>query len=86
MTHRQLHHQSPPLHGDSSQKLDTWSTLHNLQAAQQVGGCPLRCSAGLNLFQAAELVPASSRQLICSHSLLGCLRVTLQSLLWQGRA
>lgn len=39
--------------GDSSQTLGTWSTLHSLQASQQVGQCP---------FQVTR-VDTSSRQL-----------------------
>lgn len=41
MTQRQLNHQSPPQHGDSSQSWETWSTPHSLQAAQWVGECPV---------------------------------------------
>jgi hypothetical protein len=43
-----------PNMGDSSQKLGTWSTLHRLQAVQQVGECP---------FQVTQLVEPSSRLL-----------------------
>jgi hypothetical protein len=28
--------------GGSLQKAETWSTLHTLQAVQQVGGCPFQ--------------------------------------------
>lgn len=51
--------------GDTSQKLGTWNTTPSLQAAQQVGMGSLKVTAvGLNLFQAALLISASSRQLV----------------------
>lgn len=34
------HHQSPPQQWRHSQKLPTWSTLHSLQAAQQLEEYP----------------------------------------------
>lgn len=37
ITQRQLPHHSPPQPGDSSQELETRSTLHSLQATQQAG-------------------------------------------------
>ena len=42
MPWRRLHHKVHPSMGDSLQKLGTWSTLHSLQAAQQVGKCPFQ--------------------------------------------
>lgn len=67
MTQRQLYHQGPPQHEWQLTNLETWSTLHSLQAAQQVGECPFRVtlpgsSAGFCFFRAAGLVavfPAS---------------------------
>ena len=61
MTQRQLYHQGPPQHEWQLTNLETWSTLHSLQAAQQVGECPFRVtlpgsSAGFCFFQAAGLV------------------------------
>lgn len=42
--------------------LRTWNTLHRLEAVQQVGACPFLVTVE-NLFQAAQLVSASSMQL-----------------------
>ena len=73
MTQRQRNHQGPPQHSDSSQKLGTWSTMHSLQAAQQVGvSFPSDSGpgswAGLRVF-AAFL----SESLHCSSASLGLL-------------
>jgi len=85
MTQRQLHHQGPPQHGDSSQKLGTWSSLFNLQA-DQLAECVLSKWLGLGS-QAAPLVFASSRQLVVPQGLcrLACLRGNshFYCLLWQ---
>lgn len=54
--------------GDSSQKLETWCTLYNLQAAQQVGWCAFQVAP--LFFLAALEVAASSRPLDWSPSLL----------------
>lgn len=54
MTQRQLYHyKAHPRMDDSAQKLEIWSLLHSLQAAEQVENCP---------FQVAQLVWASSRK------------------------
>lgn len=50
----QKYHQSLPQQGDSSRKQETLSTLHNLQAVQQVGW---------GLSQVSQSVLASYRQL-----------------------
>lgn len=54
-----------PSMGESSQKLETWNSLHRLHTAQQVERCLLQV-----LFQAVLQVSTSSRQLVCSQSLL----------------
>lgn len=58
MTQRQLHYQGPP--HESLQKLRNWSTIHSLQAAQQVAKCPFVVT-GLKV--TARLVSVSCRQL-----------------------
>ena len=53
---------------DSSHKLETWDTMHIPQAIQCFGVFFLSCIVGTDLFQAALLVFASSRQLGLSES------------------
>jgi len=83
-----------PSVSDSSRMLTTWSTLHSLQAAQQVGKFPFQRSAGLTLFQAAWLVVPSSAHALCSlraavlvseRLLAAYPRVTLHSSCRMGR-
>ena len=42
ITQRQLHHQNPPQHRRQLTNLESWSTRHSLQAAQQIRQCPVQ--------------------------------------------
>lgn len=69
-----MHHQSPP----QDIKLGTWSILHSLQTSQQFPKCSFQVTQlGLNFFQAAQLVSASSR---CQSSA----RIFAAQLFWVG--
>jgi hypothetical protein len=68
ITQRHLYHQAHPIMDDSSHKLETWDTMHIPQAIQCFGVFFLSCIVGTDLFQAALLVFASSRQLGLSES------------------
>lgn len=65
-TPRKPHHQSPLQNRESSQKLETGSTLPNLKAAAQIGTSPFQVAL---LFQEACRAPSFSRQVNSSESI-----------------
>ena len=85
MTHRQLHHQSPPQPGDSSQSWEPGAHCTARRQLRQLSVLENVFSRLLCLFQAAGLISASSRQLGWPQSSLQ-LSVSQRDipLLWHG--
>lgn len=90
MTQKRIHHQSAPQHGWQLTKLGIWNGQHSLRLINKFENVLSKVSVRLDLFQAAQLVSAPSKQLVWSQSRrwsLSCLRVYCVAQLpsiWRG--
>lgn len=73
MTHRQLHRRIPPQHGDSPQKLKTWSRYRTACRPLAGWGVPPRHPGGLEGVSAvlAIFISRGGRDLVLSGQLQG---------------